>query len=58
VCGSIKCFFWITLGITDPSLTSRSSSMKGGGALRPELRAGLSYVTGTAWCVDGGYAQV
>src|SRR5262249_11646094 len=41
VCGSIKCFFWTTIGITDLSLTSKRSSMKGGGALLPELCAGF-----------------
>ncbi|HXG20954.1 MAG TPA: hypothetical protein VNN62_17990 [Methylomirabilota bacterium] len=41
VCGSIKGFFWTTIGTTDPSLTSRSSAMKGGGASLPELRAGF-----------------
>jgi hypothetical protein len=41
VYGSIKCFFWTTIGIIDLSLTSKRSSMKGGGVLLPELRAGF-----------------
>jgi hypothetical protein len=43
VCGSIKCSFGTTFATTAPSLILRSSSMKGGGAVRPELRAGFSY---------------
>src|SRR5262245_10523230 len=43
-CGSIKCSSWTTFATTVPPLTLRSSSMKGGGASRPELRAGFIYL--------------
>src|SRR5215510_7634541 len=40
--GFTKCSFWTTIGSRDPSLTSRRVSMKGAGALPPELRANFS----------------
>src|SRR5262249_49238378 len=40
------CSFWTTIGTLDLSLTSKKSSMKGGGASLPELRAGFTLMTG------------